>query len=167
MDGIFDPLADHDTGEGRSAVILGTGGVARAAIVAARRLGYEVVVAGRHDEEADALAARFGVDSIAWEGVGETEADLYLNATPVGWLLDDPSAIPARVLENKPLVFDCVYRRDGAETATIRAARAAGCRTVDGLEMFAVQAAAQARLFGIEDATREEVSRILSDGPTP
>jgi 3-dehydroquinate dehydratase type I len=167
VDGIFDPLADHDTGEGRSAVVLGTGGVARAAIVAARRLGYEVAVAGRHDEEADALAARFGVDSIAWESVGETEADLYLNATPVGWLLDDPSAIPSRVLENKPLVFDCVYRRDGAETATIRAARAAGCRTVDGLEMFAVQAAAQARLFGIEDATREEVSRILSDRPTP
>jgi 3-dehydroquinate dehydratase / shikimate dehydrogenase len=163
VDGIFDPLADHDTGEGRSAVILGTGGVARAAIVAAKRLGYEVAVAGRRDSEADALAASFGVDSIAWAGIAETEADLYVNATPVGWQPDDPPAVPVRVLGERPLVFDCVYRRDGEETATIRSARAAGCRAVDGLEMFAVQAAAQARLFGVEGVTREEIGRILGE----
>ena len=65
------------------------------------------------------------------------------------------------MLEHRPLVFDCVYRRNGGETSTIRAARAAGCRVVTGLEMFAVQAAAQARLFGVADVTREEVARIL------
>jgi 3-dehydroquinate dehydratase/shikimate dehydrogenase len=164
VDGVFDPLADHDTGEGRTAVILGTGGVARAAIVAAKRLGYEVAVAGRRDVQADALAATFGVDSIAWAGVQGTEADLYVNATSVGWRPDDPPAVPLSLLEGRPLVFDCVYRRDGEETATIRAARAAGCRSVDGLEMFAVQAAAQARLFGVEGVTREEVGRILGEG---
>jgi 3-dehydroquinate dehydratase type I len=36
VDGVFDPLADHDTGEGREAVIVGAGGAARAAVVAAR-----------------------------------------------------------------------------------------------------------------------------------
>ena len=164
VDGVFDPLSDHDTGEGRTAVILGTGGVARAAIVAAKRLGYEVAVAGRRDSEADALATRFRTDSIAWAGVEETEGDLYVNATPVGWLPDDPPAIPVRVLDTRPLVFDCVYRRDGRETSTVRAARAAGCRAVSGLEMFAVQAAAQARLFGVADVTREEVARILIGG---
>jgi shikimate dehydrogenase len=162
VDAIFDPLADHDTGEGRSAVVLGTGGAARAAIVAARRLGYEVSVAGRRDEESDAIAQRFGVDSLAWQDVPASESDLYVNATPVGWRPDDPPAVPTRVLEARPLVFDCVYRRDGEETSTIRAARAAGCRVVEGLEMFAVQAAAQARLFGVEGVTREEVSGILA-----
>jgi 3-dehydroquinate dehydratase/shikimate dehydrogenase len=161
VDGIFDPLADHDTGEGRSALIIGTGGVARAAIVAAKRLGYEIAVAGRRDSEAGALAATFGVDSISWAGLEETEADLYVNATSVGWRADDPPALPLRVLDARPLVFDCVYRLDGDETATIRAARAAGCRTVTGLEMFAVQAAAQARLFGVEGVTREEIDRML------
>jgi 3-dehydroquinate dehydratase type I len=161
VDGMFEPLADHDTGEGRSAVVLGTGGVARAAIVAARRLGYEVSVAGRRDEAADALAAQFGVDSLAWEDVSSTEADLYVNATPVGWRPEDLPALPGPVLSGRPLVFDCVYRRDGGETSTIRAARAAGCPTVGGLEMFAVQAAAQAGFFGVEGVTREEVSRLL------
>ncbi len=161
VDGVFEPLADHDTGEGRTAVILGTGGAARAAVVATRRLGYEVAVSGRRNDAADELAAQFGVDSLAWDDVAATEADLYVNATPAGWRPDDPPAIPASVLSGRPLVFDCAYRRDTAETATIRAARSAGCPTIDGLEMFAVQAALQAGFFGVEGVTREEVGRIL------
>ena len=161
VDGIFDPLADHDTGEGRSAVILGAGGAARAAVVAARKLGYEVMVASRRDDEADALAQELDVDSLAWEDVGRSEADLYFNATPIGSQEEDPPAFPASVLGNRPLVFDSVYLRDGRPTSTIRAARAAGCAVVEGIRMFAAQAVRQARLFGIEDATLEEVTRLL------
>ncbi len=82
VDGVFDPLADHGTGEGRSAVVLGAGGAARAVVVAARRLGYEVAIAARRDDEADRLAEAMGVDSLAWSDVGASEADLYVNATP-------------------------------------------------------------------------------------
>ncbi len=167
VDGIFDPLADHGTGEGRSAVIVGAGGAARAAVVAARRLGYEVAIAARRDAEADRLAEALHVDSIAWKDLAACEADLYLNATPVGWRDEDPSAIPVRVFEGRPLVFDCVYRRDGGETSTIHAARAARCPTVDGLRMFIVQAVRQAELFGVEGVTPEEVSDILRGGFPP
>jgi shikimate 5-dehydrogenase len=161
VDGVFDPLADHDTGEGRTALVLGAGGAARAAAVAARRLGYEVALSARRDEEADRVAAQLGVDSLAWDDVGASEADLYVNATPAGLGEADPPAVPAGALAGKPLVFDCVYRRDGGETATIRAARAAGCATVDGLAMLAAQAVRQAHLFGVTDATPEEVRDIL------
>lgn len=164
VDGIFDPLADHDTGEGRTAVILGAGGVARAAIVASRRLGYEVFLASRRAERADALAEELHVDSMAFEDVAESEADLYLNATPIGSSEDDPPAFPARVLEHRPLVFDSVYLRDGLPTATLSAASAARCPTVSGIEMFAAQAVRQARLFGATDATLEEVTLLLRRG---
>jgi 3-dehydroquinate dehydratase/shikimate dehydrogenase len=161
VDGIFDPLADHDTGEGRSAVVLGAGGAARAAVVAAKKIGYEVLVASRRDDQSEALAMELGVDSLAWEGVAKSEADLYVNATPIGSTDDDPPALPASVLENRPLVFDCVYRRDGRATSTIRAARAAGCPVVEGIQMFAAQAVRQARLFGVADATQKEVTGLL------
>lgn len=160
VDGLFDPLADHDTGEGRSAIVLGAGGTARAAIVAAKRLGYEVAVSSRRDDAADALGAELKVDSIAWEDVAATEADLYVNATPVGAAEGEPSAIPERVFENRPLVFDCVYRRDG-ETPTVAAARRARCAVIHGLTMFAAQAVRQARLFGVEDARAEEVEELV------
>ena len=160
VDGIFDPLADHDTGEGRSAVVLGAGGTARAAIVAARRIGYDVVVASRRDEAADALATDLKVDAVAWNDVAETEADLYINTTPMGSADGDASAVPVKVLENRPLVFDCVYRRSG-ETATVTAARRARCAVIDGLTLFAGQALRQARLFGIADAAMEEIRDVL------
>ena len=162
VDGVFDPLADHDTGEGRTAIILGAGGAARAGVVAARKLGYEVLVATRRDERADALAAEFAVDSLAWDDVAESEADLYVNATPVGALDGEPPAVPESVLEKRPLIFDCVYRRDGKPTSTIRAARAARCPVVEGIRMLAAQAVRQARLFGVADASAEEVLRILA-----
>ncbi len=167
VDGIFDPLADYDTGEGRTAVILGAGGVARAAIVATRKLGYEVFVASRRDQMADALAEEFRVDSMAWEDLGASEADLYVNATPLGARPEDLPAVPARVLENRPVVFDSVYRRDGSPTSTIAAARAARCPTVEGIQMFAAQAVRQARLFGVEDATLEEIQAMLAAERVP
>ena len=166
VDGVFDPLADHGTGEGRSAVVVGAGGAARAVVVAARRLGYEVVVTARRDAEADRLAEALHVDSMAWSDLSASEADLYVNATPVGWRDEDPPAIPESLLEARPLVFDCVYRRDGRETSTIRAASAAGCPTVEGLRMFTVQAVRQAELFGVEGVAPEEVMRILRAGMT-
>ncbi len=164
VDGVFDPLADHDTGEGRSAVVVGAGGAARAAAVAARRLGYEVTIAARRNAEADRVASALGVDSLAWDDLASSEADLYVNATPVGWKDDDPPALPPSLFEAKPLVFDCVYRRDGRETSTIRLARAAKCPTVDGMRMFVVQAVRQAQLFGVERVSSEEVTAILRSG---
>ena len=164
VDGVFDPLADHGTGEGRSAVVLGAGGAARAVVVAARRLGYEVAVTARRDAEADRLAEAMKVDSMAWADLASSEADLYVNATPIGWKDEDPPAIPPILFEAKPIVFDCVYRRDGRETSTIRAARAAKCPTVEGLQMFTAQAVRQAQLFGLEDVTLAEVAAILRDG---
>ena len=163
VDGIFDPLADHDTGEGRTAVILGAGGTARAAVLAARRLGYEVLVAARRDDTADAVAEELHVDSLALSDLPETEADLYLNATPLGSEPDDPPAFPPKVLEGRPLVFDCVYRRDGSPTATISAAREARCPTVEGIRMFAAQAVRQARLFGVGEVSLEEVEKVLAE----
>jgi shikimate dehydrogenase/3-dehydroquinate dehydratase type I len=167
VDGVFDPLADHDTGEGRSAVVLGAGGAARAAVVAARKLGYEVLVASRRDEQADALALELDVDSLAWDDVARSEADLYFNATPIGSGEEDPPAFPGSVLGNRPLVFDSVYRRDGSPTSTVRAARAAGCQVVEGIRMFAAQALRQARLFGVEDASLKEVTRLLEPSRRP
>jgi 3-dehydroquinate dehydratase type I len=164
VDGDIDSLADHDTGEGRMAVIVGAGGAARAAVVAARKLGYEVRVCARRDEEADRVAQALEVDSLAWEDLPASEAHLYVNATPVGWADGDPSAIPEAALGNRPLVFDCVYRKDGKPTSTVRAARVARCPVIEGLTMLAAQAVRQAQLFGVSDVTLAEVSAILRRG---
>jgi 3-dehydroquinate dehydratase / shikimate dehydrogenase len=48
-------------------------------------------------------------------------------------------------MQFKPLVFDAVY--NPLETRLLREAAEAGCRTVNGLEMFVGQAAKQFEFF--------------------
>ena len=126
-------------------------------------MGYEIAVSSRRDSAADELADELKVDAISWVDLPSTEADLYLNATPIGALEGDPPAVPPAVLENRPLIFDCVYRGQG-ETSTVAAARRARCPVVEGLQMFAVQALRQARLFGVPDVTLPEIETLLRGG---
>jgi len=59
-------------------------------------------------------------------------------------------------------VVDFVYRR-GQETPLVAAARARGRAVADGFELLARQAAGQAALFGVPDATFEEIRGIMAE----
>lgn len=127
---------------GRRALVLGAGGAARAAVQALRRGGAEVTVANRTAARAAALAREFGVRAVPWEEAPGVAFDLLLNATSVG--LRDPEATPwPHPLPAGGAVFETIY--DPLDTALLRAARRAGCRTASGLDMFISQAAGQFR----------------------
>jgi shikimate dehydrogenase len=108
-----------------SALVLGAGGSARAAVHALAGAGCAVSVLARTPARAAGLPATI-VDRAV-------EADALVNCTPVG--LDDPAAL---VLDPAPypLVVDLVYRAGG--TALTRAAKG---RVVDGLEVLVQQGA--------------------------
>jgi shikimate dehydrogenase len=125
---------------GKTALVLGAGGSARAAVWALADAGAaQVRVWNRTHERARRLAADLG--ALPTEFIGS--ADVLVNCTSVG--LDDPS----RTFKELPLdpdamgefacVVDLVYRPGG--TALLHAARAQGCATVDGLEILVRQGA--------------------------
>jgi 3-dehydroquinate dehydratase/shikimate dehydrogenase len=58
-----------------------------------------------------------------------------INALPIG----------AKLLNKDMAVFDTVY--NPAETLLLKQAKALGCRTISGLDMFISQAAEQFKLF--------------------
>jgi cation diffusion facilitator CzcD-associated flavoprotein CzcO len=66
--------ADVDVRPGDRVVVIGTGGAARAAVVAVGRLGCEVVVVGRRPDAAKSLA-ELAVEAGAGEGRGLDLAD--------------------------------------------------------------------------------------------
>jgi shikimate dehydrogenase len=68
------------------------------------------------------------------------DCDLIVNATPV---TDELLVVP----EPWQTVVDLAYRKDGADTALVAAARAAGCRVVDGLEALVRQGARSFELW--------------------
>jgi len=148
---------------GARVVVVGTGGAARAALAAAASLGREAAVTGRGAAEAAALAAEFRADAIGAAELAHVRPDVWINATPLGSSDDDPLPVPVAALGPETSVVDFVYRR-GGETPLVREARERGARVADGLELLARQAAAQAVLFGVADATYGEIDEILRRG---
>jgi shikimate dehydrogenase len=129
---------------GRSALVLGAGGSARAAVWALRHGGAEVRIWNRTRERADRLAAQLGA-SVA---VAAQPADVLVNCTAVG--LDGALSlqglpVPADRLAEFGCVVDLVYADGG--TGLIRAARERGVPAVDGLELLVAQGALSFELF--------------------
>ncbi len=145
---------------GRTVVVLGNGGAARAAAYAAGQAGCAVFLAGRDLRRVKPVADRFGANAIAVGDLSRMEADMLVNATPLGTLEDDPIPFPRSLLARKPAVIDFVYRLSG-ETPFVREARECGCDTADGREMLARQAVGQATLFGADRVSYEEIDALL------
>ncbi len=134
---------------GRRALVLGTGGAARAAAWAVLAVEGRVTVAGRDEAAARALAAHFGCEAAPLARAGEVEHDLLVHATPVGSPAapagSPASLVPPEWLRPGTLVLDAVYRP--IRTALLAAAHARGATPVPGAEWFVRQAALQFRLF--------------------
>jgi shikimate dehydrogenase len=131
-----------------SALILGCGGVARAAVVGLTRLGVpRLAVTGRTPEKAALLAQEFGLEQVLWEEREYYAATLLVNATPMGMAgrLEGQTPYPTEALRPGHIVYDMVYNPDptrfGADAC------AAGAQVVSGLEMFLYQAVEQFRLW--------------------
>jgi shikimate dehydrogenase len=131
---------------GRSALVLGAGGSARAVVWALREAGAsEVSIWNRTEQRARALAEELGVRAVARPG----PAELLVNCTSVG-LAPQPQELAALALGAEDLagygvVVDLVYR-DG-RTALLEAAAAHGAATVDGLEILVAQGALSLELW--------------------
>ncbi|MUM77513.1 shikimate dehydrogenase [Pseudodesulfovibrio sp. F-1] len=131
-----------------TALVLGAGGAARAAVAALAELGMpEILVANRTPEKAHELARDLSARAVPWETRMDQGAGLVCNTTPLGMSGELLDATPWDALRFTPgmIVYDIVY--NPLRTRLLREAEAAGCVTVSGLEMFLHQGLAQFRLW--------------------
>jgi shikimate dehydrogenase len=131
-----------------TALVLGAGGSARAAIHALRGAGADVAVWNRTRARAEALEGVRVVDE-------PEPAGLLVNCTSVG--LEDAGATPVKDVTGYEVVADLVYRDGG--TALERLARDAGARVVDGLEVLVRQGALSLELWTGREAPVEAMRR--------
>lgn len=68
------------------------------------------------------------------------QADVIINATPLGMHEGDPAPIDTALINGNQVVFDCIYGH--GETALVAAARAAGAAVYNGAGMLVAQAVA-------------------------
>ena len=144
--GFLASLDDASAGSvsGRTAVVLGAGGAARAIVFALLSRGAErVFVVNRTRATADTLASFFGpkVSAVDWSQMSSVTAgcDLLVNTTRLGMQGEAALNVNLDVMKSSATVIDIVYRP--LETELLRCARQRGLVTVDGLGMLLHQAA--------------------------
>lgn len=146
---------------GRTVLVVGAGGAARAVTLALARSGARLIVAARRPEGANSAAnlAPGGV-AVTMEDVplALREASVVVNATPIG-MSGEPPPFATKSLGSEHIVVDLIYRP--AETRLLVMARAAGARGIGGLGMLVHQAARSFTAWtGVEaplDVMRESV----------
>jgi shikimate dehydrogenase len=163
VDGFIAPLRGRAFG---SALVLGAGGAARAVLAGLRELGLPAVaVCNRNGERARNLAEEFGIRHTDWEDRAAYEADLVINATPLGMrgAHEGESPLPpeafARRHAGPRMAYDLVYTP--LTTRFLAEAEAAGWQAQDGLAMFVAQAQAQFRLWTGQDFPEADARALL------
>ena len=128
---------------GRSVLLLGAGGAARAVAFALASAGAErLTVANRTARTAEALVdeVRTVFPALIVEVGGNQivdQHDVVINATSLGMRRGDPSPIPVSGLQASTSVIDIVTVPG---TALLTGAAARGCRTMDGSDMLRAMA---------------------------
>lgn len=164
---------------GAPAVVLGTGGAARATVVALGRLAAPVTVVGRRPDVAQRLAdlaAAAGspeTDAVDlaerdWVVAAVRQAELVINATPLG-MGEERLPDPFRELTEGQVAYDLVY--NPPDTPFLQDARSCGAEAHHGLGMLVAQAAASFRRWTGQEAPAATMSAVAtaalsSSGPT-
>lgn len=136
----------HDQGAPmRRLHLFGTGGAARAALVALRTVGVDdVTIHSRNRQKAIKLAVEFGIRKpVAFDQ--KPDGDGLINATPLGMVGHNCLNCDVGSMNADGWVFDMVS--SPADTPLVQAARARGMTTVDGIAMLVEQAASSFELF--------------------
>ncbi len=157
---VVDSLETITPLKGKSVLVLGAGGMAKAAALGLREKNCSVSLAARHPKKARGFCHMQGLALRNLKDLASLDADILVNATPVG--MQGAAAglpLPARLLNSRPLVLDCVY--NPLCTPLLRAAQARGCRTVFGLEVFVRQGARQFKLFTGQTTPVETLQRAV------
>lgn len=148
-------------------LLLGAGGVARAAAAGLKELGLtDITVSDIDDRLSAELAAAFDLKTVAWGGRGGVAAQIVINATPLGMKgkYEGETPYPAEAFAGGTgIAYDIVYTP--FETRFLREAAAAGWKTIAGLDMFISQADHQFLTWtgrNLPEAARQAVIAALS-----
>ena len=150
-----------------SVAVIGAGGAAGAAVTAfVLAKAARIAIVNRDVSHAEGLKERMSghlhgttVSTYALDAAEEAirDADLVVNATPLGMRPEDPSPLPATWLRRGHVVQDMVY--GACQTALLRDAQQAGARAVDGLGLLVAQGALAIDIWAAGDSGQVRAPR--------
>jgi shikimate dehydrogenase len=164
--------------EGRTALVMGAGGSARAAVWALAERGASVSIWNRTPERADELvrdlatagagtAAEGRLRAVTAEQVRGNGYELIVNCTAIGMRDEEPfeelPLAPERLTAGV-VVVDLVYA--GSESRLVREARERGATAVEGLEVLIRQGAESLRIWTGMDPPLDVMRKAARESET-
>ena len=141
--------------------LYGTGGAARAVLVATRAISLDAITIHARDlQKARALAVEFGLSREPVALDVPPRADGVVNATPLGMVGRQCLNCDVSGLPDDGWVFDMVTAP--VETELVLQARARGLAIRDGIEMLVEQAAASFEAFFGQPPNRERDAELYA-----
>lgn len=143
----------------KKVALLGAGGAARAIAFGLKERGVLITIYNRHYERAQSLARDVGCFSRKYEDIQLLDADIIVNATPVGMFPKvNETPLDKSILKPGMVIFDTIY--NPLETRLLQEARSQGCAVVGGLPMFVRQAAAQFKLWTGQTPSLDLIEKV-------
>jgi len=158
--------------------VIGAGGAARAIVMGFAAYHARLTIFNRTIKNAQQLTDDLKQTSVVTaplDALGRDSFDIYINCTPIGMhpnieatpmpdnaILSKTGTLPAKKAQGKVpgvVVFDTIY--NPAETRLLREAKAAGCHTISGTDMFLRQAAAQFEIWTNQPAPGDVFGEAL------
>jgi shikimate dehydrogenase len=144
---------------GRSALVCGAGGAARAIVVALAEAGAHVTVGARRRDAADTAAGLVpGAHGAVLAEVDPGGFDLVVNATPLGMHAGDPLPVDVARIAPSAFVGEVVMKKE--MTAFLEAVRERGCRYQIGTDMLFEQIPAYLEFFGFPTTTADVLRSV-------
>jgi len=160
---------------GKRVLLLGSGGAAAAIAFAFFENGAgELHIISRSTEHARRLEGKLrtaGMQRISAHSVDELEkgvldADVIVNATPLGMKEEDPLPLPPEYVRGERAICDAVYR-PGKETPLVCLARERNLPVVTGARMLLYQGVLAQKLWTGREPNVKAMDRAISRGWLP
>jgi shikimate dehydrogenase len=153
-------LADQLDLQGKTILLLGAGGSAKAIGFGLLEAGARIILASRTESRLKTLGQTLQCDWINLAEIDTVQADALVNATAVGMRpLENASLVPEDSLGRFPVVMDIVYAP--LETRLLREAKSAGCAVINGLSMLLYQGIEQFEAWTGREAPVEVMRAAL------
>lgn len=155
----------------KKVVIIGAGGASRAVSIGLAKEGVEkITLIDIVFNKAQSLASHIAkniskveVAAVKEEGLGKEvrEADILINATPLGMRPDDSLPIDPKLLHPNLLVYDLIY--NPSKTKLLSEAERIGAKTLNGIGMLLYQGALTFTIWTDKEAPIEIMARALEE----
>ncbi len=153
-DGGRDPL------NGKTALVLGAGGVGRAIAYGLVERRANVYLTDGDPQRAPQLASHLKCRSVDWAQRHSVSVDVLVNCTPIGMHPNvDDTPYDSQYLHSSMTVFDAVYNPEN--TLLLKEALARDCTVVSGVDMFVRQACMQFQLFTGQDGPAKLMRDVI------